>query len=44
MSIKADSWIRLMSQTTGMIEPFIERQVRQLIEMIHRGLTPAKIG
>lgn len=29
MSIKADSWIRLMSQTSGMIEPFVEKQVRQ---------------
>ena len=29
MSIKADSWIRTMAQTSGMIEPFVDRQVRQ---------------
>ena len=28
MSIKADRWIRRMSQEQGMIEPFVERQVR----------------
>lgn len=28
MSIKSDSWIRQQSLTHGMIEPFIERQVR----------------
>ncbi|KKQ32842.1 MAG: Deoxycytidine triphosphate deaminase [candidate division TM6 bacterium GW2011_GWF2_37_49] len=33
MSIKADSWIRLMSQTTGMIEPFTDRQVRKIDEI-----------
>lgn len=29
MSIKSDKWIRRMSQEQGMIEPFVERQVRQ---------------
>lgn len=28
MSIKPDSWIRFMSQERGMIEPFVDRQVR----------------
>lgn len=28
MSIKSDGWIRRMSQEHGMIEPFVERQVR----------------
>ena len=28
MSIKSDRWIRQMSQEQGMIEPFVERQVR----------------
>ena len=28
MSIKADSWIRSMAHSYGMIEPFIDRQVR----------------
>ncbi len=28
MSIKSDSWIRTMAQTKGMIEPFVDRQVR----------------
>jgi dCTP deaminase len=30
MSIKADSWIRLMAQQNGMIEPFVERQVKSV--------------
>lgn len=30
MSIKSDAWIRLMSQTTGMIDPFIDGQVRNV--------------
>jgi dCTP deaminase len=29
MSIKADSWIRLMAHTRGMIEPFVDGQVRK---------------
>ncbi len=29
MSIKADHWIRRMAQEQGMIEPFVENQVRQ---------------
>lgn len=29
MSIKSDRWIRRMAQEQGMIEPFVERQVRQ---------------
>ena len=28
MSIKSDKWIRRMAQEHGMIEPFVERQVR----------------
>lgn len=28
MSIKSDKWIRRMAQEQGMIEPFVERQVR----------------
>src|SRR5690554_8156768 len=28
MSIKPDKWIRRMAQEHGMIEPFVERQVR----------------
>ncbi|HAN52365.1 MAG TPA: dCTP deaminase, partial [Pseudomonas sp.] len=28
MSIKSDKWIRRMAQDHGMIEPFVERQVR----------------
>ena len=28
MSIKSDRWIRTMSQEQGMIEPFVERQIR----------------
>jgi dCTP deaminase len=28
MSIKSDGWIRRMSQEHGMIEPFVERQIR----------------
>ena len=28
MSIKSDKWIRRMAQENGMIEPFVERQVR----------------
>lgn len=28
MSIKSDKWIRKMAQEQGMIEPFVERQVR----------------
>ena len=30
MSIKSDKWIRRMAETTGMIEPFEPRQVREL--------------
>jgi dCTP deaminase len=33
MSIKADSWIRLKAQTQGMIEPFVDRQIRKVDEM-----------
>ena len=29
MGIKADNWIRRMAQEQGMIEPFVENQVRQ---------------
>src|SRR5574344_1081062 len=29
MTIKADKWIRRMSEQQGMIEPFVERQIRQ---------------
>ena len=29
MTIKSDRWIRRMAQEHGMIEPFIENQVRQ---------------
>ena len=29
MSIKSDKWIRRMAQEHGMIEPFVERQVRR---------------
>ena len=29
MSIKSDKWIRQMAHKTGMIEPFVEQQVRQ---------------
>ena len=29
MTIKSDTWIRHMAQTKGMIDPFIEKQVRQ---------------
>ena len=29
MSIKSDKWIRKMAETTGMIEPFEEGQIRQ---------------
>ena len=29
MSIKSDKWIRRMAETTGMIEPFEPRQVRE---------------
>ena len=29
MSIKPDKWIRRMAQEHGMIEPFVERQVRE---------------
>ncbi len=29
MSIKSDKWIRRMSEQQGMIEPFVERQIRQ---------------
>ena len=32
MSIKADSWIRFMAQNRGMIEPFADRQVRNIDE------------
>ena len=28
MSIKSDKWIRRMAQEHGMIEPYVERQVR----------------
>ena len=28
MSIKSDKWIRRMAQEHGMIEPFVERQIR----------------
>jgi dCTP deaminase len=28
MSIKSDKWIRRMAQEHGMIEPFVERQMR----------------
>ncbi len=28
MSIKPDSWIRFMAQQCGMVEPFVDRQVR----------------
>lgn len=28
MTIKSDKWIRRMAQEHGMIEPFVERQVR----------------
>ena len=28
MSIKSDRWIRTQSQEHGMIEPFVERQIR----------------
>lgn len=31
MSIKADSWIREMSQNHQMISPFVDRQVRQVV-------------
>ena len=31
MSIKPDKWIRRMAQEHGMIEPFVERQVRNLL-------------
>ena len=30
MSIKPDNWIRFMAQEHGMIEPFVDRQVRSL--------------
>ena len=30
MSIKPDSWIRFMSQTCGMISPFVDQQVKKL--------------
>lgn len=30
MSIKSDSWIRLMASTTGMIDPFIDGQIRNV--------------
>ena len=30
MSIKSDRWIRRMARERGMIEPFVERQVREL--------------
>ncbi|MDO8279179.1 MAG: dCTP deaminase, partial [Burkholderiaceae bacterium] len=29
MSIKSDKWIRRMAESTGMIEPFEPRQVRE---------------
>ena len=29
MSIKSDKWIRRMAQEHGMIEPFVERQMRE---------------
>ena len=29
MTIKSDNWIRRMAETTGMIEPFEPRQVRE---------------
>ena len=29
MSIKSDKWIRKMAQEEGMIEPFIDGQVKQ---------------
>ena len=29
MSIKSDKWIRRMSQQQGMIEPYVDQQVRQ---------------
>ncbi len=32
MSIKADSWIRKMALENGMIEPFCDRQVRQITD------------
>ncbi len=37
MSIKADHWIRKMSQEHGMIEPFVERQVRE--DVVSYGLS-----
>lgn len=37
MSIKADRWIRRMALEEGMIEPFVERQVRD--EVISYGLS-----
>ncbi|MEM8532833.1 MAG: dCTP deaminase [Chloroflexota bacterium] len=37
MSIKADRWIRRMALEEGMIEPFVERQVRE--EVISYGLS-----
>lgn len=30
MSIKADSWIRFMARNHGMIEPFVENQIREI--------------
>ena len=29
MTIKSDKWIRRMAETTGMIEPFEPRQIRE---------------
>ncbi len=37
MSIKADSWIRRKAQEEGMIEPFVDGQVRQ--DVISYGLS-----
>ncbi|HKJ88006.1 MAG TPA: dCTP deaminase, partial [Gammaproteobacteria bacterium] len=32
MAIKSDRWIRQMSQETGMIEPFVDGQIKESAE------------